>query len=178
MKTPIWLFPDSEFELLSNNYDNSHSLWANGMIGESDAESLFVSTITDLDNPGCPHCGVKDQRHYRVTDTRWKCRKCRKKFIVKTGLYLDNWKLPLPYVWRFCWFIAKTKELNTHAIARDLSITQASSWRLVQVLKQAMRDSGIVMKNGTLPFTSIDEIITLLMKVVEKTKKNNERQDL
>lgn len=168
-KQPDWLFSDEELESMSDGYNKAVALWDNGIICESDASNIFIASVSDWDNPGCPHCGLHGDAHWRVGDFRWKCRGCRQKFSIKTGRYLDNNKLSLPVLWRFCWLISKCKLPNSHAIARDLGITQKTSWLLIQTVKQALRDSGIVIKNNAMNFGSIDEVIKLMMRVLPES---------
>lgn len=93
-------------------------IWANGIV--------------------CPHCEGK--KIYEFKDgIRYKCKACRKQFTAKVGTIFESSKIPLRK-----WFVAlylmgsHKKGVSSHQLARDLKITQKSSWHLLQRLRHLM----------------------------------------
>jgi transposase-like protein len=169
-----WLLSNEDFSAAIgvNNGWVIELFWDNGIICESDATTQFICASTEYDVPDCPFCGANDNRHYPLSDKRWKCKKCLRKFSITSGRYIDNTKMPLTYWWRFCWLMARSKKINSYEIARDLEITQDSAWHMIDTVKRALKDSGVIMKNASLAFKNNWEVMSLLMKVEKEASKN------
>lgn len=162
-----WLLSKEDFNAAVGNGADwmFEVLWDNGIISESDAIIQFTYASTDFDVPDCPFCGANDNRHYPLADKRWKCKKCRKKFSLTSGRYLDNSKMPITYWWRFCYLVGNSKIINSSAIARDLGITQKSAWLMLNTLRQSLKDSGVEIKNSSIDLESNWDVMRLLMRV-------------
>ena len=92
--------------------------------------------------PTCPYC--KSKRHYELKESGnfnglYKCGDCRKRYTVRIGTIFEGSHIPLRK-----WFIAiyiftmHKKGISSHQLARDLGITQRSSWFLLQRLRGAI----------------------------------------
>ena len=79
----------------------------------------------------CPYCGT----HHcsKRGDGRFRCNHCLKNFSCLVGTIFENTKLPL-----IKWFVAMylisshKKGVSSHQLRRDLDITQASAWYMLQ----------------------------------------------
>ncbi len=88
--------------------------------------------------PCCPHCGC--EKVYCFSDKkRYKCSSCRKQFTVRVGTIFEDSKISLKK-----WFIAiylitsHKKGISSHQLARDLKVTQKSSWFLLHRIRYAL----------------------------------------
>lgn len=93
------------------------------MLPDEAAAYEYLERLRWKGEPGCPHCGVKDSRHYflkpsngtsRATRTGaqsqrrvWKCRDCRRQFSVLTGTIFHGSKVPVR-TWIFVLFESLT----------------------------------------------------------------------
>ena len=82
----------------------------------------------------CPYCGA----HHcsKRGDGRCRCNHCLKNFSCLVGTIFENTKLPL-----IKWFVAMylisshKKGVSSHQLSRDLDITQASAWYMLQKIR-------------------------------------------
>ena len=82
----------------------------------------------------CPYCGA----HHcsKRGDGRFRCNHCLKNFSCLVGTIFENTKLPL-----IKWFVAMylisshKKGVSSHQLSRDLDITQASAWYMLQKIR-------------------------------------------
>lgn len=172
-----WLLSNKDFgaAVADNNDWLFDILWDNGIISEENAVIQFICASGDYDAPDCPFCGASDNRHYPLSDNRWKCKKCLKKFSLTSGRYINNTKLPITHWWRFCWLVCHNKKISSNTIARDLGITQDTAWNMLKTLKDAMKASGVVMVNGSIDLESKWAAMKLLMRPIEMP--TNEQTD-
>lgn len=93
----------------------------------------------------CPKCG--GEKCYRMGDMKhYKCRvkACGTRFSVIRGTIFENTKLPLNK-----WFIAMylltahKKGISSHQLARDLGISQKSSWFVLCRLREMLRTKSV-----------------------------------
>lgn len=171
-----WLWSNEDFDALheADLSELAFALWDNGIICKRDAAMQLMYASTNFDVPDCPHCGANDNRHYPLNEGRWKCKKCRRKFSLTTKRYIDNTKLPLTHWWRFCYLVGEMKITNSCFIASDLEVTQKTAWLMLDTVKTALKDSGIiVIKN--LPVENDVEVRKLLMGVKPTVSKLRKR---
>lgn len=94
----------------------------------------------------CPHC--KSDKTYKFTDgILFKCGACRKQFTVKVGTIFSDSKIPL-YKWFLAIYLATSlkKGISSMQLSRYISVTQKSSWFMLQRIRYAIEKSG----NGNL----------------------------
>ena len=133
----------------------------------------FLEGLRWNGEPVCPHCGVKDARHYFLTPSNgtsratrtgtqsqrrvWKCRDCRKQFSVLTGTIFHGSKVPVR-TWIFVLFeLAASKNgVAAREIERKYDLTPKTAWFVMHRLREAMkRDpaasllSGVVVADET-----------------------------
>ncbi len=98
--------------------------------------------------PVCPHCGVQDEKHYRLNvmgefKSMYKCRECKERFTVTVGTMFEGLTIGLRK-----WFIAAyifsahNKGISSHQLARDLDLTQKTARFMLHCLHLAFSDSN------------------------------------
>ena len=96
----------------------------------------------------CPYCGA----HHcsKRGDGRFRCNHCLKNFSCLVGTIFENTKLPL-----IKWFVAMylisshKKGVSSHQLSRDLDITQASAWYMLQKIRLLYPQSDAEAFEGT-----------------------------
>jgi transposase-like protein len=96
--------------------------------------------------PACPRCAHKE--HYWLgTQKRWKCKKCGRQFSVKQGTIFEDSPLSLDKWLTALWLIVNCKNgISSHEVARDLGITQKSSWFMLHRLRLALKARSLDVK--------------------------------
>lgn len=87
----------------------------------------------------CPHCG-SCEKIYRYKDgVRFKCKDCKKGFTAKVGTCFESSKLPM-IKWFMAMYLIGThkKGISSHQLARDIKVTQKSSWFMLHRIREAM----------------------------------------
>jgi len=96
----------------------------------------------------CPYEGCRHHSCYAFKDgLRYKCKKCRRLFTVKTGTFMEASKLP-----SLKWIVAgylllHKKGISSVQLGRDIRVTQKTAWFMLQRIRFAMshqRGSGPV----------------------------------
>src|SRR5258708_81232 len=90
----------------------------------------------------CPYCEAKEPMFLK-TRRIWKCSatKCRKQFSVKVGTLLNESPIALNKWLTAMWLIANCKNgVSSYEIARDLGLTQKTTWFMLQRIREAMKD--------------------------------------
>lgn len=89
----------------------------------------------------CPHCGHKEI--YRFSDgKRYRCRKCRQDFTIKTKTIFGESKIPLQK-----WFVAiyllstHKKGISSIQLAKHVGVTQKTAWFMDHRIRQAMKQN-------------------------------------
>jgi transposase-like protein len=88
-------------------------------------------------NVVCPHCG--EHKPYKLADGKtYRCRAktCKKDFTVTVGTVFENSKIPLS-TWIAATYVlsAHKKGISSCQLARDLGISQKSSWFVLHRLR-------------------------------------------
>lgn len=101
--------------------------------------------------PVCPHCGSK--KVYRTANYKmFKCgnkKGCNRKFTVLVGTVMENTKLPLS-----TWFLAiylttqHKKGISSLQLARDLGVTQRTSWFLLHRIREMVKPHSEIALSG------------------------------
>jgi transposase-like protein len=97
------------------------------------------------DSPACPRCGSTSV--YRMTakdgsrerNYRWRCRDCNRMYSVRTGLVLEESRLPLR-IWVFAFWkaCASKKGISALQISRECEISYKSALFLMHRIRFAM----------------------------------------
>jgi len=81
---------------------------------------------------------------YRCKGNKYRCRNTGKYFNVKTGTMFDNTKLPLQKWFVAIWYVTSHKKgISSVQLAKDLDITQKTSWFLLQRIRKCFGDNNI-----------------------------------
>ena len=110
-------------------------------------QAIIASRWSDGDVV-CPYCGA----HHcsKRGDGRFRCNHCLKNFSCLVGTIFENTKLPL-----IKWFVAMylisshKKGVSSHQLSRDLDITQASAWYMLQKIRLLYPQSDAEAFEGT-----------------------------
>ena len=89
------------------------------------------------ENKSCPSCGSKHVHEF--TDYKKnRCYDCKFEFSIRKNTIFDDSKISLRK-WFMVIFLANSnkKGVNSHAVARQVGITQKSSWFMLQRIKNA-----------------------------------------
>lgn len=168
MVNPNWLIEDWEMDFAIENDIIFHTYLENGIVSKKIAELQFIMSAYDDEYLKCPKCLDSSKNHSRLKSGQWQCKKCRNKYSVTSGRYIDNTKIPLTHWWRFCYHFETTNKPNSCFLARDLMVTQATAWLMIKTIKQAIKEtSDIVLVNGVINIKSL-QAMNFLMRTIKK----------
>ena len=130
-----------------NRFNNIISLTSYFNTKEKCQQAIIESRWADGDVV-CPYCGT----HHcsKRGDGRFRCNHCLKNFSCLVGTIFENTKLPL-----IKWFVAMylisshKKGVSSHQLSRDLDITQASAWYMLQKIRLLYPQSDAEAFEGT-----------------------------
>ena len=114
-------------------FDNIISLTSYFNSKEKCQQAIIESRWSDGDVV-CPYCG-----HHHCAkrgDGRFRCNHCLKNFSCLVGTIFENTKLPL-----IKWFVAMylisshKKGVSSHQLSRDINVTQATAWYMLQKIR-------------------------------------------
>ena len=110
---------------------------------EADAEAWFIDKRWP-DGVVCPQCSGKDiLTRDNPRPTRFRCRRCRKDFSVKTNTLMHNSPLPLSK-WAISFYLYNTnlKGVSSMKLHRDLRITQKTAWFMLMRIREYWNDAA------------------------------------
>lgn len=89
----------------------------------------------------CPYEGCGSTKIYHFADKRThKCGACRKRFSIKVGTIFEDTKIPLRQWMMAVWLITSHKKgIASTTLARDLGVTQKTSWFMLHRLRHAIK---------------------------------------
>ena len=74
---------------------------------------------------------------YKCKGNKFKCKNTNKYFNVRTGTLFDNTKIPLQKWFLAIWLITSHKKgISSMQLARDLDVTQKTSWFMLQRIRR------------------------------------------
>lgn len=116
----------------------------------------YIEKILWNGKPVCPYCG-HDRVYTFKDEKRYKCanNKCYRVFNVTVGTFLENTKIPL-CKWLHALYVVSSHKrgISSHQLAKDLGITQKSSWFVLSRIREIFREKAPIMVEG---ITEIDE---------------------
>src|ERR1700691_2690147 len=97
-----------------------------------------------------PTCGRTDVR-FIATRRLWECKEKhpKRQFSAKVGTLFEDSPIPLEKWFPAIWMIANCKNgISSYELARDLGITQKSSWFMLHRIRMAMAKGSIEKMDG------------------------------
>lgn len=121
---------------------------------EKDCEN-YLQSVTGIGNY-CPHCGTESP--YILNEEircRFKCRKCRKRFSIKSSTYMKNTKCGYK-PWFMLWYNVSqnVKNVSSRQMAKNLGLTQKSIWWMTLKIRDSLVPKSFDKFKGTV---EIDE---------------------
>src|SRR6266566_1098229 len=114
-------------------------------------EQVCIDTVARLrwpNGPECPACGHKEH-YWLASQKRWKCKECYKQFTVKLGTIFEDSPIPLQKWLPALWMIVSCKNgISSYELARDLGVSQKSSWFMLHRLRRALKADADGTKLG------------------------------
>ena len=111
---------------------------------DATAEAWFIKNRWP-NGPVCPHCGSTNIQSGASHPTMpFRCRKCRKRFSVKTGTVMQSSNLGYQ-VWALAGYLMSTnlKGVSSMKMHRDLGVSYRTAWHLAHRLRETwQRDSA------------------------------------
>ena len=106
------------------------------------------------DGPKCPTCSTTDRITVRPKGF-YRCNSCKLDFTVRTGTIFERSHVPL-HKWLYAIYLLVTarKGISSMQLAKEIGITQKSAWFVLQRLREACADKGLLL-TGTV---EIDEV--------------------
>jgi transposase-like protein len=119
-----------------------------------DVATMFVASLRWPNGVECPHCESKDVAFVQSRRI-WQCKNCRKQFSVKVGSIFEDSPIPLSKWLPAMWMLVNCKNgVSSYEIARDIGVTQKSSWFMLHRLRLAITAKSFNKMGGTV---EIDE---------------------
>ncbi len=98
----------------------------------------------------CPYCGC-DKWYKLGKEGQYKCggTTCHKKYTVTIGTIFQSSHIPLN-IWFAAMYLVSShkKGISSYQIARDLNITQKSSWFMLHRIREMAREKKTVILSG------------------------------
>ena len=112
------------------------------MVQTFDSEDKCVEHLAAIrwpDGPVCPKCGAFERISYIAKWRVWWCGDCKRQFSVRIGTIFEESRLPLRKWFMAIWLLTSHKEgINSHQLARDISVTQKTAWFMLGRLREVM----------------------------------------
>jgi transposase-like protein len=108
--------------------------------GNPDTCRDFMVSLRWPNGVTCPTCGRQDVR-FIATRNLWECKTKhpRKQFSVKVGTIFEDSPLGMDKWLPVVWLISNCKNgISSYEVARDLGVTQKTSWFMLQRVRVAM----------------------------------------
>lgn len=118
---------------------------------EQTCKDFFIQRRWGKDGVVCPHCATAKKPY--VTNRGYKCsdKDCALKFTFATGTVYENTKISLR-VWIAAMYLitAHKKGISSLQLARDLNITQKTSWFLIHRIREMLKMKNTPKMKGTI----------------------------
>ena len=115
------------------------------MFPDDATAEAWIAGVRWSNGPVCPHCDSDNVQSGAAHKMPYRCRKCRKRFSVRTGTVMADSKLGYQ-VWALAAYLMTTelKGRSSMKLHRDLGITQKSAWHLAHRIRETWSDHGAV----------------------------------
>lgn len=92
----------------------------------------------------CPHCGspkITTRKGARIG--YYCCHACKAEFTVRTGTIFERSHIPLhKWIYAIYMIVTARKGVSSLQLAKELGITQKSSWFMMQRIRESLKDAG------------------------------------
>jgi hypothetical protein len=95
----------------------------------------------------CPYCGSEKVTHLEKARL-WKCygKHPKQKFSLKVGTIFEDSPIGLDKWFCALWMLVNCKNgISSHEVARDLHVTQKTAWFMLQRLRLALQQGGVML---------------------------------
>jgi len=108
-----------------------------GLFPDDAAAEAWIAGVRWPDGPRCPHCDSDNVQSGAAHKMPYRCRKCRKRFSVRTGTVMADSKLGYQ-VWALAAYLMTTelKGRSSMKLHRDLGVTQKTAWHLAHRIRE------------------------------------------
>lgn len=92
----------------------------------------------------CPHCSQEDRVYVIDDGKKYKCASplCYKKFSVTVGTVFHASNIPLTKWFTAVYLVSNHKKgISSHQLARDLGVSQKTSWFMIHRIREALKSS-------------------------------------
>lgn len=102
--------------------------------------------------PECPYCGYNSKAYVIEGGKRFKCanKACYKKYSITVGTIFEASNIPLT-TWFAALYIltAHKRGISSVQLAKDLGVTQKSSWFMMHRIREALKEKGSILLGKT-----------------------------
>jgi transposase-like protein len=122
-------------------FKNLHELIIS-MPTEAACRSYLASQRWPDGKIACPHCGQEDKVYVIDGGAKYKCASpiCYKKFSVTVGTVFHASNVPLVKWFTAVYLVSNHKKgISSHQLARDLGVSQKTSWFMIHRIREALR---------------------------------------
>lgn len=100
-----------------------------------------LESIRWRDGAYCPHCASTEKIYHYADGRRHRCAECRRVFRITTGTIFSNSPLnKLPQWFAAIYLVTEhAKGISSVQLAKDIGVTQATAWYMIQRIQNAAR---------------------------------------
>lgn len=123
--------------------------------------------------PTCPKCLQSNYYNLKSEKQPYYCKSCRRNFSVISGTIFSNSKVPLHLWFIGIWHVltSKNSAFSTNDLAKEIGVTKASAWFMMQRIRSLLKDDDNEIYTGTV---QMDEVYI----GPDKNKMSKKRREL
>jgi len=109
----------------------------------------YLAGILWKNGVACPYCQSRNVKERKGKKNYHRCNSCRKDFTIRTGTLFERSHIPL-HKWLYAMYAIVTarKGISSVQLAKELGITQRSSWFLLQRIRVAAGNQTVKILSG------------------------------
>jgi transposase-like protein len=95
--------------------------------------------------PSCPYCGSKERIQTRKVEGFYRCLSCKNDFTVRTGTIFERSHVSLDkWLYAIYLLVNSYKGISSMQLSKEIGVTQKTAWYMLQRLREAEADSGLL----------------------------------